>query len=138
MSALRWMLVAGLVGGTALVADLGLRRSFYLGLATALTPIEPDTRERALLIAAGAGQVCTVRSLLAQGVRAEPETINAAVLGVFEPIYSWSGCERHAEVARMLLNANPRIRPGTDARGAVIRRAVRMRGCRDVYRLISN
>lgn len=138
MAALRWMLIASLVGAAALVADLGLRRSFYLGLATALTPVEPDTRERALLIAAGSGQVSTVRSLLAAGVRAEPEAFNAAVIGVFEPIYSWSGCERHAEVTRMLLDANPRLRPRNNVRGNMVRNAARLRGCSAVSRLIAN
>jgi hypothetical protein len=57
------VLVAALV---AVVADLGIRRSLYLGVATALWPIEPDSRERALIIAAGSGDVSTVRSLLAR------------------------------------------------------------------------
>ena len=132
------MLIAGLIGGAALVADLGPRRSLYLGLATALTPVEPDTRERALLIAAGAGQVATVRSLLAAGVRAEPEAFTAAVTGIFEPVYSWSGCERHAEVTLILLAANPRLRPANNARGNVVRNAARIRGCTEVSRLLAN
>ena len=107
-------------------------------LSTVLTPIEPDARERALIIAAGSGDVSTVRSLLAQGVRPEPETLNAAVIGAFDPIYGKSGCARHAEVARMLLDVNPRLRPGNSARAQVVRRATWIRGCDEVNRLIAN
>ena len=121
-----------------LFAVFGAQRFFDLGLTTMLTPIEPDTRERALIIAAGSGDVSTVRSLLAQGVRPEPETFNAAVIGAFDPIYGKSGCARHAEVARLLLDANPRLRPGNSARANVVRRATRIRGCADVNRLIAN
>jgi hypothetical protein len=137
----RLFLVASLVLAAALAAvvpDLGIRRSVYLGVATALWPIEPDTRERALIIAAGAGQVSNVQALLAEGVRPEPETLNAAVTGVFEPFYSWSGCSRHAAVTRMLLDANPRIRPANNARGRAVRTAAWMRRCPEVYRLIAN
>ena len=137
----RFFLVVSLVLAAALVAvvaDLGIGRLFYLGVTNALRPIEPDSRERALIIAAGAGQVSNVQALLAGGVRPEPETLNAAVTGVFEPIYSWSGCSRHAAVTRMLLEANPRIRPANDARGRAVRTAAWMRRCPEVYRLIAN
>lgn len=43
-------------------AVFGAQRLFDLGLSTVLTPIEPDSRERALIIAAGSGDVSTVRS----------------------------------------------------------------------------
>ena len=122
----------------ALVAFVGVQRSFQLGLTTVLWPVEPDRRERALIIAAGSGDVATVRSLLAQGVRPEPETFNAAVTGAFDPIYGRSGCARHAEVAQLLLNVNPRLRPGNSARARVVRRATWMRRCDDVNRLIEN
>ena len=48
----------------------------------------PDARQRELRLAAGAGKVASVRNLLAQGVRPEPETLAAAAIGAFEPIYS--------------------------------------------------
>jgi hypothetical protein len=134
----RLLFGTALVLVAALVAFLGTQRFVDLGLATVLTPIEPDTRERALIIAAGSGDVSTVRSLLAHGVRPEPETFNAAVIGAFDPIYGKSGCARHAEVARMLLDANPRLRPGNTARATVVRRATRIRGCDDVNRLIAS
>ena len=121
-----------------LVALFGAQRFFHLGLTTMLTPIEPDTRERALIIAAGSGDVSTVRSMLAQGVRPEPETFNAAVIGAFDPMYGRSGCARHAEVARMLLDVNPRLRSRNTARAHVVRSAAWMRGCSDVYRLVAN
>jgi hypothetical protein len=120
------------------VAVFGAPRLFDLGLSTVLTPIEPDSRERALIIAAGSGDVSTVRSLLAQGVRPEPETFNAATTGAFDPIYGRSGCARHAEVAQMLLDVNPRLRPGNSARASVVRRATWMRRCDEVNRLIAN
>lgn len=53
---------------------------------TSSSPVESDARQRELLLAAGAGKVASVRGLLAQGVRAEPETLAAAVSGAFEPI----------------------------------------------------
>ncbi|HVG71040.1 MAG TPA: hypothetical protein VM819_09020, partial [Vicinamibacterales bacterium] len=92
------VLVAALV---AVVADLGIRRSLYLGVATALWPIEPDTRERALIIAAGAGQVANVQSLLAEGVRPEPETLNAAVTRAAAPAVNRLEDARHGRVQRL-------------------------------------
>ena len=136
--AVRWGVIGLVVAVAGLVGVLGLQRSLYLGVSTVLTPIESDTRERALLIAAGAGRVTTVRALLAQGIRPDQETFAAAVTGAFEPIYSWSGCDRHAEVTRMLIKANPRLRPADDARAGVMRTAVRIRGCEEVNRLIAN
>ena len=121
----------------ALFALFGAQRFFDLGLTTMLTPIEPDTRERALIIAAGSGDVSTVRSLLAKGVRPEPETFNAAVTGAFAPVYGGSGCARQAEVTRILLDANPGLRPRNTARAQVVRSAAWMRGCADVNRLIA-
>ena len=103
-----------------------------------LTPVESDARQRELLLAAGAGKVAAVRSLLAQGVRPEPETLAAAATGAFEPIYSWSGCDRHAAVTRLLLNANPNLRLGSGRRGNLLRKAAWIRGCSDVYRLVAN
>ena len=127
----------------ALLAPIALGVSFAVlsseaALSAVLTPIEPDTRERALIIAAGSGDVAAVRSLLAQGVRAEPETFNAAVIGAFEPRYGPSGCARHAEVTQLLLGANPRLRLGHTVRATVVRRATWTRGCRDVDRLIAD
>jgi hypothetical protein len=61
-----------------------------------------------------------------------------AVIGAFDPIYGPSGCARHAEVARMLLKVNPRLRSGNSARANVVRRATSLRGCDDVNRLIAN
>ena len=103
-----------------------------------LTPIESDARQRELLLAAGAGKVASVRSLLAEGVRPEPETLAAAATGPFEPVYSWSGCDRHAAVTRLILEANPKLRLGNDRRGQLLRKAAWIRGCRDVSRLIAN
>lgn len=103
-----------------------------------LTPVESDAGQRELLLAAGAGKVASVRSLLAQGIRPEPETLAAAATGAFEPIYSWSGCDRHATVTRLLLDANPKLRLGHDRRGDLLRKVARIRGCRDVYRLVAN
>ena len=137
----RLFLVASLVLVAALVAAFaafGPQRLLDVGLSTVLTPIEPDSRERALIIAAGSGDVSKVRSLLAEGVRPEPETFNAAVTGAFDPIYGRSGCVRHAEVAQMLLNANPRLRPGNNARATIVRRATWVRRCEDVNRLLEN
>jgi hypothetical protein len=127
------LVVAALVVVAVILSGLRNERA----LSTALTPIEPDARERALIIAAGSGDVSTVRSLLAQGVRPEPETFNAAVIGAFDPIYGKGGCARHAEVARMLLEVNPRLRPRNSARATVVRRATWIRGCADVNRLIA-
>ena len=53
-------------------------------LSHAFEPMEPDARARQLLIASGAGHVSEVRRLPAQGVRAEPEMLAAAVTGAFE------------------------------------------------------
>jgi hypothetical protein len=103
-----------------------------------LTPVESDARQRELLLAAGAGEVASVRSLLEQGVRPEPETLAAAATGAFEPIYSWRGCDRHLEVTRLLLDANPKLRLGNDRRGDLVRKSAWIRGCGDVYRLIAN
>lgn len=58
--------------------------------------------------------------------------------GAFEPWYGSSGCVRHAEVARLLLDANPRLSPGNRARALAVRRAAWIRGCDEVYRLIAN
>jgi len=134
----RLLLGIALLLVAAMVASLGVQRVFHLGLTSVLWPIEPDRQERALIIAAGSGDVMTVRVLLAQGVRAEPETFNAAVTGPFEPFYDSSGCARHAEIARLLLDANPRLKPGKNARAYVVRRASRTRRCDDVNRLIDN
>ena len=133
----RLVLTASVVGLLALLAGFSLvfNESAMLHV---LTPIESDTRQRELLLAAGAGKVASVRSLLAQGVRPEPETLAAAAIGAFEPIYSWSGCDRHAEVTRLLLDANPRLRLGSDHRGRALMKAVWVRGCSDVYRLVAN
>ena len=68
----------------------------------------------------------------------DPEAFNAAIIGAFDPIYGRSGCARHAEVGRMLLNANPRLRPGSDARAHIVRGATRIRGCDEVTRLIQD
>ena len=138
VSAFRWVLLASILIAAGMVADLGVRRSFHLGLATVLAPIEPDTRERALIIAAGSGDVPTVRALLAQGVRPEPETFNAAIVGAYDPIYGRSGCGRHAEVTQLLLDVNPRLRPADNARGNVVRQATRIRGCDEVSQLIGD
>jgi hypothetical protein len=107
-------------------------------MLTVLTPVESDIHQRELLLAAGAGKVASVRVLLAQGARPEPETLAAAVTGAFDPIYSWSGCDRHAEVTRLLLAANPKLRLGGDRRGDILKKAVWVRGCKDVYRLVAN
>ena len=120
----------------AMVASLGVQRVFHLGLTTVLWPVEPDRHERALISAAGSGDVTTVRSLLAQGVRAEPETLIAAATGAFEPFFGGSGCARHAEIARLLLDANPRLKPGHNPRAYVLLRASRIRRCDVVNRLI--
>ena len=79
VSAFRWVLLASILIAAGMVADLGVRRSFHLGLATVLAPIEPDTRERAL-----------------------------------------------------------RLRPADNARGNVVRRATRIRGCDEVSQLIGD
>lgn len=126
--------VAAVVMVAVLLYGLGNARA----LSIVLIPVEPDARERALIVAAGSGDVPAVRALLAQGVRPEPETFNAAVTGAFEPWYGSSGCVRHAEVARLLLDANPRLRPGNRARALAVRRAAWIRGCDEVYRLIAN
>ena len=121
-----------------MVASLGVQRVFHLGLTSVLWPVEPDRHERALIIAAGSGDVMTVRSLLAQGVRADPETFIAAATGAFEPIFDSSGCARHAEIARLLLDANPKLQPGHNPRAYVLLRASRIRRCEDVNRLTGN
>jgi hypothetical protein len=133
----RLTLAASLVGVAALVAGVTLLSNDAVMLKV-LTPVESDAGQRELLLAAGAGKVASVRRLLAQGVRPEPETLAAAVTGPFEPIYSWSGCNRHEEVTRLLLDANPRLRLGNDHRGNLLKKAARLRGCRDVYRLVAN
>jgi hypothetical protein len=132
------LLVAGSVLALlSLLAGFGVVSNTSLMLKV-LTPVESDARQRELLLAAGAGKVASVRSLLAQGVRPEPETLAAAATGAFEPIYSWSGCDRHAAVTRLLLDANPRLRLGKDRRGDLLRKAAWIRGCSDVYRLVAN
>ena len=128
---------ASSLGLLCVLAGFGLLSS-ESAMLKVLTPVESDARQRELLLAAGAGKVASVRSLLAQGIRPEPETLAAAATGAFEPVYSWSGCDRHATVTRLLLDANPKLRLGNDRRGDLLRKVARLRGCRDVYRLIAN
>jgi hypothetical protein len=135
--------VKQLILAGSLVAVLSMAAGFILlsnesAMLSVLTPVESDARQRELLLAAGAGKVASVRGLLAQGVRPEPETLAAAVTGAFDPIYSWSGCDRHAEVTRLLLAANPKLRLGTDRRADFLKNTVWVRGCSDIYRLVSN
>jgi hypothetical protein len=127
----------------SLLLSLALLAGFSLlsnesAMLKVLTPVESDARQRELLLAAGAGKVASVRSLLAQGVRPEPETLAAAAAGAFEPIYSSSGCDRRAQVTQLLLDANPKLRLGHDRRREVLKNVVWIRGCGDVYRLIAN
>ena len=124
-----------IVTALAVAAGIGLLSSRSV-MSALLTPFESDTSQRELLIAAGAGKVSEVRTLLAQGIRPEPETVAAAVVGVFEPIYSWSGCDRHADVTRMLLAASPKLRLGAQWRADLVRKAARLRRCGEVHRLL--
>jgi len=67
-----------ILGGSSLavlcaLAGFGLVSS-ESAMLKVLTPVESDARQRELLLAAGAGKVASVRSLLAEGVRPEPET----------------------------------------------------------------
>ena len=103
----------------------------------ALIHLERDPDKRALVIAAGAGRVADVRSLLTRGVRADPEALAAAITGPFEPIYSWSGCERHAAVVRLLLAANPQLHLGDAPRSVAARAVSRLRRCPEVEMLLA-
>jgi hypothetical protein len=75
-----------------------------------------------------------VRSLLHEGVKPEPEMLAAAVSGPFEPVFSQTGCDRHAEVIKLLVTARPDLTLGRDARGRAIRTISWLRGCTAQYR----
>lgn len=133
---LRWLVIAMLL---VIAAGIGAALAFRWGagqglLRRALTPIEDDAGSRALLVASGAGRVDEVRALLHEGVKAEPEMLAAAASGPFEPVFSQNGCERHAEVIRLLVTARPDLTLGHDARGRAMRTLSWLRGCTAQYR----
>lgn len=133
---LRWLVVAMLL---VMAAGIGAALAFRWGagqgvIRWALAPIEEDPGSRALIEASGAGRVDEVRSLLHEGVKPEPEALAAAVSGPFEPVFSQTGCERHAEVIKLLVTARPDLTLGHDARSRAIRTISWLRGCTAQYR----
>jgi ankyrin repeat protein len=75
-----------------------------------------DVGRRALFMASGSGDADTVALLLSRGVPmpdsvpAAGELIAVAIGGAWDVDYQWSGCDRHAAVAKLLVARDPDLR----------------------------
>lgn len=97
---------------------------------------------RALAMAAGYGDAPMVRELLRRGAepRLAPSGTDAlmvdAVGGRWDIDYSWSGCEGHTEVVRLLLEADPTLRLPDSIFGKLAARQARDEGCSALLALV--
>jgi hypothetical protein len=93
--------------------------------------------QNAMQMAAGYGDVDTVRTLLAHDVTPPDDILDSAVGGAWDIDYRWSGCARHMAVTRALLEKHPRLRVPNSLGGRIARSWARWKGCGELVRLVS-